>query len=125
MAAVERPQHPLDAARASLDDAVPILTCDPMTTTEDFVQENAEREKLEKLTDGELLRKAAREVLIAVCVIANATMRQAALFVTKPAEVGVLMRAPAECYRAATVAFGQARDMPGQPGASDGERLRQ
>ena len=31
----------------------------------------------------------------------------------------------AECYRAATVAFGQARNMPGQPGASDGERLRQ
>ena len=71
------------------------------------------------------MRKAAREVLIAVCVIANATMRQAALFVTKPAEVGVLMRALAECYRAATVAFGHARNMPGQPGASDGERLRQ
>ena len=52
-------------------------------------------------------------------------MRQAALFVTKPAEVGVLMRALAECYQAATVAFGQARDMPEQPGASDGERLRQ
>jgi hypothetical protein len=64
---VEPPQDPLDAARASLDDAVPVLTGDPMTT-KDFVQENAERESLEQLSDGELLRKAAREVLIAVCV---------------------------------------------------------
>jgi hypothetical protein len=61
--------------------------------------------------DVELLRKAAREVLIAVCVVDNAMMRRALLFVTKLAEVGVLMRALAECYRAATVAFGQTRNM--------------
>jgi hypothetical protein len=32
-------------------------------------------------------------------------MRQTALVLTKPAELGVLMRALAECFRAATVAF--------------------
>ena len=89
-----------------------------MTTTKDFVQENAEREALEQLSDGELLRKAAREALIAVCLAARALMLRPNLVLTKPAEAGVLIRALAECYRAATVAFGQARNMPGQPGAA-------
>jgi hypothetical protein len=115
---VERPQHPLDAARASLDDAVPVLTGDPTTTIEDLLRNSPDREQLEELSDAELLRKAAREVLIAVCLAARALMLKPTLVLTKPAEVGVLMRALAECYRAATVAFGHARNMPGQPGAS-------
>ena len=118
-------EHPLDQARADLECALPLVTGDPTTTIEDLLRSSPDREQLEELSDAELLRKAAREVLIAVCVIANEMMRRSSLFVIKPAEVGVLMRALAECYRAATVAFGQARDMPGQPGASDGERLRQ
>ena len=100
---VERPQHPLDAARASLDDAVPVLTGDPTTTIEDLLRNSPDREQLEELSDAELLRKAAREVLIAVCLAARALMLKPTLVLTKPAEVGVLMRALAECYRAATV----------------------
>jgi hypothetical protein len=38
-------------------------------------------------------------------------VRLAAVVLTKPAEVGVLLRALAECCRAATVAFGQIRNM--------------
>jgi hypothetical protein len=79
-----------------------------------------------ELSDAELLRKAAREVLIAVCVIAHAMMRRANLVLTQPAEVGVLIRALAQCFQAAASAFGQARNMPAtEPGAADGERLRQ
>jgi hypothetical protein len=105
------PQHPLEAARACLDDAIPILTNDPMSTASNFVQGSTEREALERLTDVELLGRAAREVEIAVCLVANAMMRQAAIVVIKPAEVGVLMRALAECVQAATVAFGYARNV--------------
>jgi hypothetical protein len=70
----------------SLDDAVPVLTGDPMATVESIVQESTERETLEQLTDGELLRRTAREVLIAVYVVANAIVRRGAVLVTKPAE---------------------------------------
>jgi hypothetical protein len=53
-------------------------------------------------------------------------MMLAACFVPKLGEVGVLMRALAECYRAATVAFGQALNMAAMKlGAADGERFRQ
>jgi hypothetical protein len=35
---LEREQHPLEAARASLDYAVPLLSGDPTTTARGFVQ---------------------------------------------------------------------------------------
>jgi hypothetical protein len=84
-----------------------LVTGEPTTTIEDLLRDSPDREQLEGLSDAELLRKAAREVLIPVCVVVNAMMRQAACFVTEPAEVGVLMRALAECYRAATMALSQ------------------
>jgi hypothetical protein len=65
---------------------VPLLTGDSLTTATTFVQENTERETLEQLADGELLRKAAREVVIAVYMVANALMRQASILVTRPAD---------------------------------------
>jgi hypothetical protein len=84
-------EHPLGQARADLECALPLVTGDPTTTIEDLLRNSPDREQLEEFSDAELLRKAAREVLIAVCAIAQAMMRQAALFVTKPAL--------AECYR--------------------------
>jgi hypothetical protein len=83
-----------------------------VTTAETFVQESAEREALEQLTDGELLRRAAHELLIAVYVVAKAIVIRAAVIVTKPAEVGVLMRALAGCFQVAASALGQAPRMP-------------
>ena len=65
------------------------------------------------------LRQRSGELLIAVCVVVNAMMRQAACFVTKPAAL-------AECYWAATMALSQALNMAAtKPGAADGERFRQ
>jgi hypothetical protein len=58
---------PLEAVRALIGDAVPILTRDPLSAAKSFVEESAEREELEQLTDRQLLRRAAREVAIAVC----------------------------------------------------------
>lgn len=103
-------QHPLDLARAVLDDAVPILTADPLTTADSLVQASAEREALEKLTDDELLRKTAREVAIAVYVVANAMIYKAEVMGTKPAEAGFLAQALAKCFAAATTVLGHARN---------------
>jgi hypothetical protein len=104
-------QHPLEAARAALDDAVPLLTGDPFTTVHSIVRESREREALEQLTDAELLRRAAREVLVAICLIARAVMLRPAVMATRPAEVGFLMQALARCFQAATAALGQARNV--------------
>jgi hypothetical protein len=38
-----------------------------LSAAKSFVEESAEREELEQLTDRQLLRRAAREVAIAVC----------------------------------------------------------
>jgi hypothetical protein len=52
--------HPVDQARADLDAALPLLTGDPRTTIEDLVEESPDKASLEKLADGELLRKPRR-----------------------------------------------------------------
>jgi hypothetical protein len=100
-----QPQHPLDAARAALDDALPLLSNDPMSTANTFIQEDPERAALEQLSDGELVRRAARALTITICLIADAMMRQATIAVIKPAEVGVLMRALSEGIQAVTAAL--------------------
>jgi hypothetical protein len=98
------PRRPI--ARAALDDAIPLLTGDPMSTAKAFVQEAPEREQIEGLSDGQLLRRAARELLVAVCVIAKVIANRAAS-ITKPAELGSLMRALGDCFQAAHAALGQ------------------
>jgi hypothetical protein len=81
---LDREQQPLDLARAALDDAIPVLTCDPLTTAERFVG----REQLDYLSDAELLRKASRELAIAVIVVADAVTRPADTARTRSIEVG-------------------------------------
>ncbi len=95
-------QHLLELALASLDDAVPVLTAHPLTTAGSIVQAIAQGEALEKLTDDELLRKTAREVAIAVYVVAHAMIYKAEEMATKPAEAGFLAQALAKCFAAAT-----------------------
>jgi hypothetical protein len=56
------------------------------------------------LSDGELLWRAAREVAVAVITVANAIRGHTTILLTEPSELGALMRAVAECSRAATVA---------------------
>jgi hypothetical protein len=55
----QKPRHPLEIARDHLDDAVPLLTSDPMTTARVVVEQSTERDKLDKLTDG-AFRRAPR-----------------------------------------------------------------
>ena len=59
-------EHPLEQARADLECALPLVTGDPTTTIEDLLRNSPDREQFEELSDAELLRKAAREVAMAV-----------------------------------------------------------
>ncbi|MFZ2140560.1 MAG: hypothetical protein WAV78_27145 [Xanthobacteraceae bacterium] len=70
-----------------------------------------------QLSNGELLRQAAAEVLIAVSVIARAMMLKAAVAATKPAEVVESSCEQAECLQAATAVLTE----PTQPTANPGK----
>src|SRR5260370_39095224 len=106
-------QHPLDQARAALESALPLMTGDPASTIDDLVRSSPERQELEELSDGELLRKAAREVAMAVYLVTHMMLRQEAeaLFITRTGAVAVLMRALADAIRFASAAFRQALTM--------------
>jgi hypothetical protein len=106
-------RHPFDQARADLQSALPLMTGDPTSTIDELVRSSPEGEQLDKLSDGELLRKAARELARAVYLIAHMMLRQEAeaLVITRTTAVAVLMRALADSMRWVTTAFGQVRDM--------------
>jgi hypothetical protein len=84
---LEREQHPLERAREQLDDAKPLLTGDPLTTAKVLVEESAERDELVRLTDRELLRRAARSATTAVSVVGHAFLRQPEAVIYKPGEL--------------------------------------
>jgi hypothetical protein len=89
------------------------MTRDPATTIDDLVRSSPEQQELEGLSDGELLRKAARELAMAVYLVAHMMLRREAeaLVITRTGAVAVLMRALADSMRAVTAAFGQALNM--------------
>jgi hypothetical protein len=103
-------EHPSDKARADLDAAAPILTADPLMTARVLVEQSPEREHLEGLTDGELLREAARALAIAVIVIARALMHRPETILDKTGELGLLFRALAASAVAIPAAFAQAKN---------------
>ena len=71
---VAQKDHPLEAARKSLDDAMPLLRGNPSTTANVFVEKKtAEREALEQLTDKELLNQAVREIATTAIIISCAS----------------------------------------------------
>jgi hypothetical protein len=113
-------RHPLDQARAYLESALPLVTGDPTSTIDDLLRSSPEGEQLNKLSDGELLRKAARELARAVYLVAHMMLLQGAekLWITRTAAVAVLMRALADSMRWVTTAFDQVRNM--RSGRPDG-----
>ena len=79
-----------------------------MTTATVVVEQSAERDKLDKLTDGELLREAARSLAIAVIVVARAFLRQPEAVVNKPGELAMLFQSLAECVQTTTAVLAKA-----------------
>jgi hypothetical protein len=106
---LERAEHPLEIARAQLDDAVPVLTGDPLTTAEALVEEStAERDKSEQLTEGQRLHEAARALAMSVTLVGEAFLRQPEIIVNKPGELALLFRSLAASVQAVSAAFAQA-----------------
>ena len=101
--------HPIDAARGALEVAARLLTGNPAIGAEVFLRQSNAGE-LESLTDGELLRRSTRELLILeITLCKELTSRCAALVYEKTAETGVLLRALASASRAASLAISRAR----------------
>ena len=59
--------HPLEIARGRLEAIAPLVTGDPETIVEDLIDDP--RNDFGELTDGEVLRRAAREAAIATALI--------------------------------------------------------
>jgi hypothetical protein len=101
-------EHPIDAARANLDSAVPILTGDPSTTAEDMVKHNEAKPELEQLSDKQLLSAVARQALVTITLIEEVFNAQLPkLLEERPAETAVLVGALAVLIEAATGALRQ------------------
>src|SRR5690348_2541758 len=66
---VEQGTDRLDAARANLEAAMPVVTNDPTTKAADLVDRRQDKRRLEELSDAELLRAAARAALISAALV--------------------------------------------------------
>jgi hypothetical protein len=102
--------HPIEAARQSLQVAARLLTGDPATGADGFVRQANADEPLGGLSDGELVRRSARDLLILQIVLCKVLASRGAFLVPeKPAETALLLRALANAHRAALLTFSQAR----------------
>lgn len=109
--------HPLDAARQRLDMAAGVLTGDPVAGLKALNAENGTQQQLEGLSDRDLLRKASREMLIAVRLVSHVLPSQLPqLMATKTMETATLLNALTAGLRAAVDGLGQFHHLPGQAG---------
>jgi hypothetical protein len=99
-------EHPIEAARETLDIAARLLTGDPGGGVESL-ERYVKGKRFEGLTDIELLRLATRQLLIAQIVVAEVLCLHAPMLVVeKTAETAALLRALGKAMSAATNSFG-------------------
>jgi hypothetical protein len=109
--------HPLDAARQAIDVAAGVLTGDPVAGLKVFRGEDGRQQELEGLSDRELLRKASREMLIAIRLVFDALPSQLPhLMATRATETATLVNALTAGLRAAVDGLEQFHHVPGQAG---------
>jgi hypothetical protein len=100
--------HPVDAARQALDIAAGILTGDPSAGTK-ILEKRLEREELDGSSDGEILRRSARQLCIATISTCDAFQKSGSTLVAEhPAEAAQLLKALCGGLPAAVAAFGEA-----------------
>jgi hypothetical protein len=66
-----RSDHPLEAARRQLESVAPLVSDDPESTIQDLIDDPAHN-YFDGLSDGEVLRRGARELAIATTLVAKA-----------------------------------------------------
>jgi hypothetical protein len=100
--------HPIEAAREALDIAARLLTGDPRGGVELLERYATGNERFDGLTEQELLRRATRELLIALIVVAEVFRLHAHMLVPKKiGETATLLRALGKAMSAATNSFGR------------------
>src|SRR5215831_10979554 len=70
--------HPLEAAQDEVDVCVPVLTGDPTTNTGTVVEASQAKERMEPLSDKQVLSKAVRGSAIGLIALFEETSRQCA-----------------------------------------------
>jgi len=109
--------HPLDAARQALDMAAGVLTGDPVAGSKVLSGDDGRQQEREGLSDRELLRKASREMLIAIRLVSGVLPSQLPLLIqTKAVETATLLNALTAGLRAAVHGLEQFQYLPGQAG---------
>jgi hypothetical protein len=97
---LERQEHPLDAAREALDDAMPLLTGDPLDMAEALVEQSSDRDRLGQLPNDQLLHEANRAVAMATTLVAHTLLRHPWTVIERPGELALLIKALADCSQA-------------------------
>src|SRR5436190_19445438 len=107
---------------SGLDDAIPVLTRDPLATAESFCAANKDDAPIDELSDAELIRKASRELASATIVVAQGLMHRGdpACRGRHPAQFARQMCSGGQCW----VSAGGNDAGGGRPRARGGERLR-
>jgi hypothetical protein len=101
-------EHPVEAAREALDIAARLLTGDPEGGVDLLERYANGNDRFEGLTEQELLRRATRELLIALIVVAEVLCLHAHMLVPKKTrETGTLLKALGKAMSAATNSFGR------------------
>ena len=117
-------QHPLEIARSQLEAVAPFVSGDPETTLEDLVGDPADEQDLASLTDGEVLRRAAREVTIATALIAGAIKDRVTMSECDPLKVTPAVIALGRALDVLPAAFNQAITLDAADQRSDGLRRK-
>ena len=104
-------EHPLEIARGRLDSLAPLVSGDPETNLQDLIDDPAPRRDFDELTDGEVLRRAAREAAIASALVAKAIQNRVTDSDFDLLELMPALFSLAQCLRALPHAFEQAIDL--------------
>jgi hypothetical protein len=103
-------EHPLAIARGGLDAIAPLVTGDPETIVEDLIRDPVHKD-FDGLTDGEVLRRAAREAAIATALVWKAIKDRITKSDFDILELTPALSALGHSMHALPAAFGQAIDL--------------
>jgi hypothetical protein len=107
---VETADHPLEFARGHIEAVAPLVSDDPETTIQDLIDDPAHN-CFDGLSDGEVLRRAARELAIATTLVAKAIKDRITESDFELLELMPALFAIGQSMRAIPSAFEQAIDL--------------
>jgi hypothetical protein len=115
-------EHPLEIARGRIDSLAPLVSGDPETNLQDLIDDPAHKEDFDELTDGEVLRRAAREAAIATALVWMAIKDRITKSDLDLLELTPALSALGQSMRALPAAFEQAIDLQEAEQRTEGSR---